>query len=165
MATVTDRPTTARSLNITGLVAGSLFGGLLAGGLLHEYDTIHNTLVLEDLYVFFVMGSAIAIAAPLLWFLERRRTNTLMTGLLTLSRSKPERHHVVGGVLFGVGWALAGTCPAPALVMLSSGAWLALVAIAGIFLGLYIREVQTRVPLSPGDREQHNRPVVADFGK
>lgn len=160
MATATDR-----SMNVTGLVAGSLFGGLLAGGLLHEYDTIHNTLVLEDLYVFFVMGSAIAIAAPLLWFLERRHTKTVLAGLLQTSRSKPERHHVVGGVLFGVGWALAGTCPAPALVMLSSGAWLALVAIAGIFLGLYIREIQTRVPLTPGDGEESSQPVVADFGK
>ncbi len=166
MATVTDQPkTNARSMNVTGLIAGSLFGGLLAGGLLHEYDTIHNTLVLEDLYVFFVMGSAIAIAAPLLWFLEHRHTTTLMAGLLQLSRSKPERHHVVGGVLFGTGWALAGTCPAPALVMLSSGAWLALVAIAGIFLGLYIREIQTRGPLAPGDGERANRPAVAEFGR
>lgn len=160
MATGTDR-----SMNITGLVAGSLFGGLLAGGLLHEYDTIHNTLVLEDLYVFFVMGSAIAIAAPLLWFFERRPTTTLMAGLLQLGRSKPERHHVVGGVLFGTGWAIAGTCPAPALVMLSSGAWLALVAIAGIFLGLYIREIQTRAPMTLEDGDRHSRPVVADFGK
>ncbi len=156
-----------RSMNATGLVAGTLFGGLLAGGLLHEYDTIHNALVLEDLYVFFVMGSAIAVAAPLLWLLERRSTPTLMTGLLHLSRSKPERHHVVGGVLFGTGWALAGTCPAPALVMLSSGAWLALVAIAGIFLGLYVREVQTRLPPDSvdGDVDRSGRPVVADFGK
>ncbi len=156
---------TNRSMNVVGLVAGSLFGGLLAGGLLHEYDTIHSTLVLEDLYVFFVMGSAIAIAAPLLWFLERRPTTTLMTGLLQLSRSRPERHHVVGGVLFGTGWAIAGTCPAPALVMASSGAWLALVAIAGIFVGLYIREVQTRVPAAGDGDDRSDQPVVADFGK
>ncbi|MDH5519111.1 MAG: hypothetical protein OEZ14_01130, partial [Acidimicrobiia bacterium] len=90
MTTKTDR-----SMNVVGLVAGSLFGGLLAGGLLHEYDTIHNALVLEDLYVFFVMGSAIAVAAPLLWYLEHRRINTVMTGPLELGRSKPERHHDV----------------------------------------------------------------------
>ncbi|MDH4279335.1 MAG: YeeE/YedE family protein [Acidimicrobiia bacterium] len=160
MTTKTDR-----SMNVVGLVAGSLFGGLLAGGLLHEYDTIHNALVLEDLYVFFVMGSAIAVAAPLLWYLEHRRINTVMTGPLELGRSKPERHHVVGGALFGIGWAIAGTCPAPALVMLSSGAWLSLVAIAGIFLGLYAREVQTKASIVAGDGEGRGMPVVADFGK
>ncbi len=153
-----------RRTNLIGLVAGSLFGGLLAGGLIHEYDTIHRTLVLEDLYVFWVMGSAIAVAAPLLWALERRPTTTLTAGLLELRRSRPEGHHVVGGVLFGAGWAVAGTCPAPALVMLSSGAWLALVVIAGIFLGLGLREVQTGPNIEPGDGEEH-RVTVADFGK
>lgn len=127
-----------------GLIFGALFGGLLAGGLLHEYDTIHKTLVLEDLYVFKVMALAIGTAAPLLWLLERRRANTALAGPLKLTRSKPQRNHVVGGVIFGTGWALAGTCPAPALVMVSSGAMLGLIAIAGIFVGLYIREAQTR---------------------
>jgi len=152
------------SMNVTGLVAGTLFGGLLAGGLLHEYDTIHRALVLQDLYVFFVMGSAIAVAASLLWFFERRHTTTLMAGLLHLSRSRPQRHHIVGGVLFGTGWAVAGTCPAPALVMLSSGAWLALVAIAGIFIGLHVREIQTRGPVTVGTEHTIDGPLGADIG-
>jgi len=156
-----------RKMNVIGLAFGALFGGLLAGGLLHEYDTIHNTLVLEDLYVFFVMGSAVAIATPVLWYLERRGTATAVAGPLKLSRPKPERHHVTGGLLFGTGWAVAGTCPAPALVMLSSGAWLAGVAIGGIFLGLYLREVQTRDLAADGDGDGEKRsvPIVARFGR
>ena len=131
-----------RPLNLVGLLSGALFGGILAGANLHEYDSIHEFLRLDDLYVAWFMGSAIAVSAPMLWWLERRGTDTPFGGRLTLSKARPEPHHIKGGALFGVGWAVAGTCPAPALVMISSGALLGLVAIAGIFLGLHLRERQ-----------------------
>jgi len=116
-------------LNLIGLLSGILFGGVLAGAQLHEYDTIHSTLKLEDPYVFLFMGSAIAVSAPLLWILERRNINTPFGGKISLAKANPEPHHYKGGALFGIGWAVAGTCPAPALVMVSSGAALGLVAI------------------------------------
>jgi len=125
-------------LNAIGLTIGMLFGGVLAGARLHEYDTIHAMLRLQEADVFLLMISAIAVSAPLLWILEKRNHDTMLGGRIKLSRSMPQRHHIKGGALFGVGWAIAGTCPAPALVMLSSGAILGLVAIGGIFLGLHI---------------------------
>ena len=48
-----------------------------------------------------------------------------------------------GAALFGIGWALSGTCPAPALVMLASGAGLAIVTVTGLFVGLGLRDAQT----------------------
>jgi uncharacterized membrane protein YedE/YeeE len=131
-------------MNLVGLVFGVLFGGVLGASNLHEYDTIHAMLRLDEFDVFFFMASAIAVSAPALWLLERRGFVTPLGGRLSLSRSWPEHHHFKGGALFGVGWAIAGTCPAPALVMISSGAWMGLVAIPGIFLGLYIREREAR---------------------
>lgn len=130
-------------INVIGLLFGIGFGGVLASFELHEYDTIHAMLRLDEFRVYLFMASAIAVSAPLLWWLEHRKTNTPFGGQLRLSQSKPQKHHVQGGALFGIGWAIAGTCPAPALVMVSSGAWLGLVAMAGIFLGLQLREMQT----------------------
>jgi len=146
-------------LNAIGLTIGMLFGGVLAGARLHEYDTIHAMLRLQEADVFLLMISAIAVSAPLLWILERRNHNTLFGGRIKLSRSMPQRHHIKGGALFGIGWAVAGTCPAPALVMLSSGALLGLVAIAGIFLGLHINTVQASAAgrvVTAGDGEHRD---------
>ena len=142
-------------LNLIGLVFGALFGGVLAASNLHEYDTIHAMLRLDEFYVFWFMASGIAVSAPLLWLLEKRRLMTRFGGELALSRSKPESHHIKGGALFGVGWAVAGTCPAPALVMVSSGAGLGVVAIGGIFLGLHLRERQQFSELQLGDGERN----------
>lgn len=145
-------------LNILGLLFGLLFGGVLAASNLHEYDTIHAMLRLDELDVFLFMASAIAVSSPLLWLLERRGIQTPFGGELSLSRSKPEPHHIKGGALFGIGWAIAGTCPAPALVMVSSGAILGLVAIPGIFLGLHLRERQLTNGLDAGDGEHRRLP-------
>ena len=127
-------------LNLIGLVFGMGFGGLLTAATLNEYDTIHAMLRLDEFYVYFMMAAAIGVAAPLLWLLERRETNTPFGGRLSLSRSKPEPHHVKGGALFGMGWAIAGVCPAPAIIMIASGAWLGVIALVGIFFGLYLFE-------------------------
>jgi uncharacterized membrane protein YedE/YeeE len=140
-------------LNLIGLLFGAAFGGVLAASNLHEYDTIHAMLRFDEIDVYLFMASAIAVSLPLLWLFEKRGVNTPFGGQLVLSRSMPEKHHWQGGALFGVGWAIAGTCPAPALVMLSSGAMLSLIAIPGIFLGLRIRERQTSESVAAGDGE------------
>ncbi len=129
-------------MNLVGGLFGAGFGFVLAAARLHEYDTIHETLKLESPYVFGLMGLAIGISLPLLWIFERRQVATVYGGRLALSRSKIERHHIVGGVLFGAGWSIAGTCPAPALAMLSSGATYGAVAVVGLFVGLWLRDRQ-----------------------
>lgn len=144
-------------MNLVGLLFGTAFGGLLAGANLHEYDTIHAMLRLDEPDVFLLMASAIAVSAPVLWWLEQRGTNTPLGGQLELSRSMPERHHIKGGALFGMGWAIAGTCPAPALVMVSSGAMVGLVAMAGIFIGLRLSQ---RDPAAEPQGDGEHRELV-----
>lgn len=129
--------------NIVGLLFGAGFGFVLAAANLHEYTTIHNMLSLKEFDVFGLMGLAIGTSLPLLAILERAKVKTVLAGALSLSRSKVQKHHVVGGAIFGIGWAVSGTCPAPALVMLASGAGLAAVTIAGLFIGLGLRDAQT----------------------
>lgn len=131
-----------KKLNVVGLFAGLLFGAILAGANLHEYDSIHSFLKFEDLYIAWFMGSAIAVSGVLLWWLEGRGIETPFGGRLKLDNSMPQKNHWVGGAIFGVGWAIAGTCPAPSLVLVSSGALLGLVTMAGIFAGLHLRERQ-----------------------
>jgi len=143
-------------MNIIGGLFGAGFGFVLAAAQLNEYDTIHKTLRFAEWDVFLLMGLAIGVSLPLLWVLERRGTTTVFGGRLSLSRSRIERHHIVGGALFGTGWALAGTCPAPALAMISSGAMYGTIAVTGLFIGLWLRDRQVEraaVPVPEGDGE------------
>ena len=109
----------------------------------------------DEFDVYGLMASAILVAAGLLWWLERRPTSTVFDGTLTLQRSRPKKHHIIGGALFGIGWAIAGTCPAPALVMVSSGALYGLIVILGIFIGIYLGD-RNSISSSFGDGEHHS---------
>lgn len=157
---------TGARMNAVGLMFGAGFGFVLGAARLHEYDTIHRMLRFDELDVYGLMALAIGVAAPLLWWMERRHTTTVLAGPLTLSRSRPQRHHVTGGALFGLGWAVAGTCPAPALVMVASGASLGLVAIAGLFVGIALRDRVTSHASAAGDGEHRvlHAPLLAAQG-
>jgi hypothetical protein len=144
-------------LNTVGALFGAGFGFVLCAAPLHEYATIHRMPRFQELDVFWLMASAIGTSQPLLWWLECHNVTTLVGGKLALSRSKPQRHHLIGGASFGTGWAVADTCPAPALVMQSSGVGFGRLVIAGRFIGLQLRDRHTG-DATVGDGE-HRTPV------
>jgi uncharacterized protein len=61
------------------------------------------------------------------------------------------RGTLVGGLLFGVGWALSGGCPSIAVVQLGEGRLAAGVSVAGVLLGTWVaRQVAARLHLATG---------------
>ena len=59
---------------------------------------------------------------------------------ISWTTARPERHHVVGSAIFGVGWGIANTCPGPVAAQLGQGAFWSVLTIAGIFAGIRLRE-------------------------
>lgn len=67
----------------------------------------------------FVLGSAFPVYLLIFFFL-RRREKTLNGNKFEHPRPRPvDRRLVIGSLLFGVGWGIAGICPGPAIVHLS----------------------------------------------
>jgi uncharacterized membrane protein YedE/YeeE len=127
-------------VNRIGFVFGMAFGAFISAGRLNEYATIHNGLRLQDFYMFLSMGSAVAVAMPVLWLLRRRAWTTPLGGPLELTPAKVERKYIYGGLTFGTGWAIAGTCPAPALSMVGAGGVMGVFVVLGLFGGIMLRD-------------------------
>ena len=141
-------------MNRIGFLFGCAFGGVITAGRMNEYNVIHDGLRLTNLYVFFVMGSAVLVAMSLLFVLRRRGWVTPLGGPLGLSPSRIQRKHIYGGLVFGAGWAVTGTCPAPALAMVGSGGVLGLAVIVGIWFGLGLRDAVVDRGAQPIAREE-----------
>jgi uncharacterized membrane protein YedE/YeeE len=138
-----------------GLVFGMAFGFLLAAGGLTDYDTVHDSLLFRDAYVFLVMGSAVLTAMPLLYLLKRRRWVTPLGGPLTITPSRIESKFVGGGLVFGVGFGISGTCAAPAVAMIGTGHLAGIATVAGLFAGIAARDAWVaRAAASPGERNE-----------
>ncbi len=128
-------------MNLFIILIGMAFGFLIVATGLSSYTVIHDMLLLREPDVFLLMGSSFAVAMPLLWILRRRRWKTPMAGELSLNRVPNERKHVYGGAMFGAGWAVAGTCPGPAIGMVASGGLLGIVVMAGLGSGIILRNL------------------------
>lgn len=105
---------------VASAIFGVIFGlGLLISGMLDPANVIGFLDVAGDWdpRLAFVMGGAIAAAAPA-FVLARRRGRTLLNEPLTLpSRWNIDRRLVIGAAIFGLGWGLAGICPGPSVVL------------------------------------------------
>ena len=88
----------------------------------------------------FVMGGAIAVGF-FAFALAKKRTTNLFGGALHLPTSRDiDRPLVIGALLFGAGWGLAGFCPGPGIVSMAAGEFKALVFVAAMVAGMAVFE-------------------------
>ncbi len=122
-----------------GLLCGALFGaGLVLSGMT---DTLKVQGWLDvfgdwDATLAFVMGGAILPMAVAWRVAARRKASVLGFALPEKPKREVGPNLVIGSVLFGMGWALAGLCPGPALASLSFGGWGGLVFLIAMAAGM-----------------------------
>ena len=63
-----------------------------------------------------------------------------MGGPLKVEKESVQRKHVLGGMVFGAGWAVTGTCPGPAIAMVAGGGLIGLIVVAGLTVGVFLRD-------------------------
>jgi uncharacterized membrane protein YedE/YeeE len=92
----------------------------------------------------FVMAGAIAVGA-LAFAMARTRTVSFLGAALKLPTSRDiDARLVIGSVVFGIGWGVAGFCPGPGLVALGMGEVKALVFVLAMLLGMGAFELLER---------------------
>jgi uncharacterized membrane protein YedE/YeeE len=77
--------------------------------------------------------------------LAKKRTVFFFGGAMQLPATEAiDKRLLIGAVLFGAGWGLAGFCPGPALVSLGSGEAKAALFVAGMIAGMIVCEIFDR---------------------
>jgi uncharacterized membrane protein YedE/YeeE len=108
--------------NIYALLAGVIFGlGLIVSGMANPQKVIGflNIFGNWDPSLAFVMGGAIFVGIFAFRYIDKR-DGTLLGGSVHLSKEKSiNTRLVLGSLIFGAGWGVAGFCPGPALVSLA----------------------------------------------
>jgi len=117
---------------VAGVIFGLAFGFLLQKGGVGKFNTLIGQLLLQDWTVVKVMLTAIIVG---------------MIGVFTLHHFakvnlhiKPTRigSNIIGGLLFGAGFALMGYCPGTAAAALGQGSWDALFGMTGLVAGSWV---------------------------
>lgn len=119
--------------------AGLVFGlGLVISGMANPAKVL-GFLDLGGLWdpsLALVMGGAVAVAAPGLAWLRRRRASLSGEPLHWPTATRIDLRLAAGSLAFGAGWGMAGFCPGPALVAAAAGVHEALVFVAAMVVGM-----------------------------
>ncbi|MFI2810232.1 MULTISPECIES: DUF6691 family protein [Microbulbifer] len=124
---------------ITAFVAGLIFG---LGLLLSQMANPEKVLAFLDLAgnwdpsLALVMVGAIAVGLPVFAWAKGRQQSLLGEALELPSSNAIDRPLVVGSLLFGAGWGLAGFCPGPAVVATGAGELKAVVFTVAMLAGM-----------------------------
>lgn len=116
------------------LALGTAFGFVLSRSGAADYDYVQRMFLFDDLQLFGIIGTAVAVTTPGLWWIQRRG-RTLLGAPVHVDRKAMNRGTIAGGLLFGVGWSITGMCPGPILVNIGEGKVYAVAALAGALVG------------------------------
>ena len=132
---------------LSSLLAGLVFGlGLIAAGMT---DPMKVRAFLDlagawDPSLALVMGAAIAVGLPATLIARRRGRSWSGAPIEWPQSNAIDARLIGGGVLFGIGWGLAGLCPGPALVALGSGWGEAAIFVAAMLGGMALHALLDR---------------------
>ena len=116
--------------HIATLLLAVLFGFFLSRIGFSSWDEVHAMFTFSDLRLTLAFGIAVAILSVGWVVMRRVRKNDP-----DFSRRPIHKGSLVGGAIFGAGWAISGACPSIALVQLGEGKLAAILTLVGIFLG------------------------------
>ena len=132
---------------ISEFLIGLIFGlGLILSGMSNP-EKVLGFLDLAgswDPSLAFVMGGGV-IVAFIAFTLAKKRTQAFFGDALRLPTAKQiDKKLLIGSLLFGAGWGLAGFCPGPALVSVGAGYSQALILVVAMIVGMLLVEVFSR---------------------
>ena len=119
------------------LLVGTFFGIVLVKSEVVRWQRVHDMFLFKEPHMYLIIVTGIAVAA-LSMLLIRRLGIQSIAGESFAYKPKPfHKGVIIGGMLFGAGWAITGACPGPIYAQLGAGVPMALATLLGALSGMY----------------------------
>lgn len=90
-------------------------------------------------HMYGVMGSAVVLGIMGIQLIKQKNIKPIDGDKMNLEpKDKSVPRYLIGGILFGLGWALAGVCPGPMYVLAGAGYFSILIVIVGALIGTFL---------------------------
>jgi uncharacterized membrane protein YedE/YeeE len=120
------------------LLAGIFFGFALSRSGASDYNFIYYMFTGENLKLALLMGTAIVVGAIGMILLKALGNKDVFGNQIKINRKPLNKYTAVGGILFGIGWAISGACPGTVLAQIGEGKVLGLATFSGLLFGTYL---------------------------
>lgn len=120
------------------LLVGILFGIIMTKAQVISWYRIYEMFQFGSFHMYGIIGSAVTLGIIITQLIKRKGLNSTEGYPIRFSpKNMSITRYLVGGAIFGLGWALAGACPGPMFVLVGFGYWPIVIVVVGALLGTF----------------------------
>jgi uncharacterized membrane protein YedE/YeeE len=121
------------------LFVGIFFGIVLVKSEAVSWYRIFEMFKFQSFHMYGIIGSAVGLGVVFLWLFRKFKVKDIQGKPIHVpTKERLFTRYLFGGTIFGLGWALAGTCPGPMFILLGTGVSSMLLVIASAMLGTFV---------------------------
>jgi uncharacterized membrane protein YedE/YeeE len=124
--------------NVLFIFIGTFFGIILIKSEAASWFRIYEMFQFQSFHMYGIIGSAVGLGIISVAFIKRFNVkNNNGHNILFLNKEKNVFRYLIGGIIFGLGWALTGACPGPMFTLFGAGFLPILISIIGAIIGTW----------------------------
>lgn len=119
------------------LLVGIYFGIVLTKAEVVRWERVHKMFLFQEAHMYLIITTGIVVSMVSMLILKQTRAKSIQGEPIVY---KPKPYHtgvVIGGAIFGAGWAITGACPGPIYAQIGGGAYMAFFTLAGALIGMF----------------------------
>lgn len=130
------------------ILAGILFGVVMAKSEAISWYRIQEMFRFQSFHMYGIIGTAVLLGVVAVYFIKKwKLKDTQGKQIAFQDKHKSWPKYLIGGSIFGLGWALTGACPGPMFVNIGYGYWAMGIVIVGALMGTYLYgAIKNRLP-------------------
>lgn len=121
------------------ILLGIAFGVVMYKSETASWFRIYEMFRFESFHMYGFIGSALVVGLIGIWLMKKSELKDIDDQKIEIpNKDKSIYRYLIGGIFFGLGWALVGACPGPIFVLLGSGYFSMIIVVIGALLGTYL---------------------------
>ena len=130
--------------NFKYAAVGLVFGIVFVKAEVISWFRIQEMFRLQSFHMYGIIGTAVVVGIISVWLIKKFKLKTIYGEPIEFHRKKFNKGQIIGGLTFGLGWAMTGACPGPLFAQIATGFGVVgvvlLSAVAGTWVYGYFRE-------------------------
>ncbi|RIV73209.1 DUF6691 family protein [Flagellimonas aequoris] len=121
------------------IIVGTFLGVILYKSEAASWFRIYEMFQFDSFHMYGIIGSALAVGIVLVQWIKKSKVKSFFGEPINIQdKERSFTRYIVGGTLFGLGWALAGACPGPMYILVGAGYWPILIVLLGAVVGAFV---------------------------
>ena len=124
--------------NLKYIIYGTLFGIILTKAEVISWFRIQEMFRFQSFHMYGIIGSAVVVGAISILLIKKFKVKSLNGEDIQFPAKPYNKGFVLGGALFGLGWALTGACPGPIFAIIGNGYSVFIITLIFALMGAWV---------------------------